>query len=114
MSAANTSDNTETLTQEEQKALIEILKIFQRQIVRDTGMKWVNGGYASAEMNDYDEDTINIELEWGEQDMGAGRSVSNKESYTLSRNLLLLDIDVMKKIAQINLDLSTECDMIHA
>lgn len=94
----NTEDK---LTKEELTDLADILETFEVQSARDTGVKWLNGGYAKAEMFDYDEDKVDIELEWGEENMGDGRSVAHKECYTLDRKLITANIDVMEKIANI-------------
>jgi len=76
------------LTKYELDQLTKILEKFEWQECCNTGMKSINGGYAEAKMYDYDEDKVDIELEWGEQDMGGGSSVNHKENYTLPRNTI--------------------------
>lgn len=90
------------LTIEELESLAKILEIFEAQALRDTGMKWVNGGYAKADMFNYDDEAVDIQLEWGEQNMGDGKSYVHQECYTLKRNIITSDIDILEKIDQIN------------
>jgi hypothetical protein len=86
----------------ELKRITEILEKFEWQEYCNTGMKMISGGYAKAEMFDYDDEKIDIDLEWGEQDMGGGSSTVHKECYTLLRETVnALDMTVEEKVAHI-------------
>jgi hypothetical protein len=89
------------LTKQELETLAKALEHFERSTLNDTGMRHINGGYAKAEMFDYDEDAIDIELEWGEQDMGSGSSTCHKENYTLERSTLKSGKPINEMVAQI-------------
>jgi len=75
----------EKLNKTELDKLKSVLEKFETQTLYDTGLKNINGGYAKAEMFDYDDDYIDVELEWGEQDMGSGSSSSHKEQHKINR-----------------------------
>ena len=80
---------------------IEVLQMFGRWQEYQTGMRMINGGYAFAVLYDYDDEDAQIELEWGEQNMGDGRSSCQKECYTLDREVLKSDIPVKEKVEKI-------------
>lgn len=73
------------LTKQELEKLKDVLEKFETQTLYETGLKNINGGFAKAEMFDYDDEYIDIELEWGEQDMGDGRSTTHKEQHKINR-----------------------------
>ncbi len=73
------------LTKQELSKLKTKLEAFEIQTLNETGLKSINGGFAEANMFDYDDEYIDIELKWGEQDMGSGRSSSHTENYKLNR-----------------------------
>lgn len=52
----------------------EIVKLenFEWQVYVDNGLKNINGGYASVEVYDGDEEELLLNVECGEQDMGGG------------------------------------------
>jgi len=74
------------LTKKELEKLKSVLESFETQTLYETGMKNINGGFAQAEMFDYDNEYIDIELKWGEQDMGDGKSTLNTEQHKINRN----------------------------
>ena len=47
--------------------LAEVLRIFERATEKETAVHYISGGFAEAEMFDYDEEYIDIELKWGIQ-----------------------------------------------
>jgi hypothetical protein len=51
----------------EMRKLADVLEKFERETERDTGMRMLNGGFAVAEMFDYDNNVFDIELKWGKQ-----------------------------------------------
>jgi len=73
------------LTKQELETLKKKLEDFENQTYKDTGMKSLNGGYAKAEMFDYDDEFIDFELQWGCQDMGSGESMIHTEQHKISR-----------------------------
>jgi len=75
-------------TKRELKKLANVLEKFENRALCDTGMKNINGGYAFAEMYNYDDDYFDVELKWGEQNMGAGHSYEHTEQYKLNRKTL--------------------------
>lgn len=97
---SNTVTNDE-LTKAELKELKEILDRFEWQEYCRTGMRYINGGYATADMFNYDDEYIDIELKWGEQDMGSGDSYEHKEQYRLKRSVLNEKKSIEEKIKEI-------------
>jgi len=93
--------NDTGLTIDEISVLKDVLDVFENQQYVSTGMKGHNGGYATADMFSYDDDKIDIELEWGRQDMGDGRSTCHVEQYTLDRDILHQDIPLKEKVSAI-------------
>ena len=89
------------LTKKELTELAKILEKFELKEYKDTGMCMINGGFAKAYMFDYDEDTIDIELQWGEQDMGSGSSVKHTEQFTFPRSVLLTETQIEDKVLAI-------------
>jgi hypothetical protein len=45
----------------------EVLALFERFAERDTGVKYHSGGFAHAEMVDFDDQYLDIQLKWGIQ-----------------------------------------------
>ena len=70
------------------KEVIEALNKIELQELYNTGMKHINGGFTEAKIFDYDDDYFDVELIWGEQDMGNGRSYVHKEQYKMNRKTL--------------------------
>ena len=61
---------------------------FEWEELNNTGMRKINGGYAEADIFNYDEEYFDIELKWGEQDMGSGSSVCHTEQFKMNRETL--------------------------
>ena len=72
-------------TKRELIKLANVLEKFENRALRDTGMKNINGGYAFAEMYNYDDDYFDVELKLGIQNMCAGCSEEHAELYKLNR-----------------------------
>ena len=66
--------------------LSDVLHGLELQTLRYTGVGKINGGYAEADMFDYDDDYFDVELKWGEQDMGDGHSSQYVENYKIARD----------------------------
>tara|TARA_R110000868_G_scaffold1729_2_gene13871 strand:- start:2324 stop:2572 length:249 start_codon:yes stop_codon:yes gene_type:complete len=67
------------------KLAIELEK-FELITLKETGVKKFSGGFAIAEMFNYDEKIIDIELKWGIQDENGGDTHS--EIYKMDRKTL--------------------------
>ena len=89
------------LTTKEISELRHVLEVFENSVYVDSGMKSINGGYARADMFDYDDEMIDIEVEWGRQDMGDGHSTCHVEQYTIDRETITADIPLAEKVAKI-------------
>ena len=55
------------LTKKELKTLGKVLDEFDRQTTIDTGVARISGGFAVADMFNYDDEYIDIQLKWGIQ-----------------------------------------------
>ena len=55
------------LTKQETEKLIPVLEKLEQDTMIDTGVSKISGGFASADMFNYDEDYIDVELKWGVQ-----------------------------------------------
>jgi hypothetical protein len=64
------------------------LEDFEGREYYNTGFSHVNGGFCEAEIFDYDEEFFDIELKYGEQDMGGGRSCVYTEQFKMDRYTL--------------------------
>jgi hypothetical protein len=53
------------LTKKELKVLKEVLALFEKRTRNETGVRYSSGGFATAEMFNYDDDVIDIELKVG-------------------------------------------------
>jgi len=91
--------DTDILSCDELMALRKVLEAFENREYVGTGMRGVNGGYAKADMADFDEELIYIELEWGRQDMGDGHSTCHIEQCQMPRIVLLKDMSMAEKVA---------------
>ena len=82
-----------TLTRKEEGQLKKALDDFEVQTLYGTGMAKLSGGFAEADMFDYDEEIIDVELKWGVQsdveNMVYTETASNRqeddEDYFLTR-----------------------------
>ena len=74
---------TKQLSPEELEKLKEVLSKFEQDTKRDTGVINISGGYAIAEMFNYDDQWIDVELKWGVQNDVENRPHS--ENYKINR-----------------------------
>lgn len=84
----NVIDDSNILSKKELKKLANILELFERRLVRETGVQMRSGGFASADMFRYDDDYIDIEVKWGVES-GCENSIRT-EQYKLPRNAVNL------------------------
>ena len=90
------------ITQKENKKCCDSEKMLSRAELAELNrlveaMEWdayqqyrhINGGFAEAQMCNYDDDEIQLQLESGEQDTGSGYSSCYTETCTLPRKVLL-------------------------
>ena len=87
------------LSDNELKALSDVLDYFERVTKKETAVSMISGGFAEAEMFNFDNDYVDIELKWGVQS-DCQNSV-NVENYKLARNILLKKMSVKKKYLEI-------------
>ncbi len=88
------------LISKEINALTEILKTIETLEYRN--WKNINGGFSEIAMTNYDDETIDFQLEYGEQDMGGGHSSLYVDNGSISRKILLSNITLEEKIKAIN------------
>ena len=74
------------LSDKELEELKKVFGSFERGEEKMTGVKYISGGYAYAEMFDYDDEYIDIELKWGVQSDCSDST--HVEQYKLSRAVL--------------------------
>ena len=74
------------LSKRDMDRIKEVLDTLEVKTYFDTGIKHISGGFANAEMTNYDEDWVYIELRWGVQN-----DVTN-EVHTEEYKLLLTEI----------------------
>ena len=74
------------LTEAELKTLTDVLAAFETGLVKTTGVKYRSGGFATADMFNYDDDAIDIEVKWGVQ--SDCRDSVNVESWKMERSVL--------------------------
>lgn len=86
----------EKLSKVELEVLSTITEQFENVTMRETGMINLSGGFAHAELVDYNSDEVNIMLKWGIQ-----TDCENKvyiESYVLDRSSLTTTSNIMEVI----------------
>jgi len=72
---------------EKQLAVIaEVLNLFDRKEVNTTGVQRISGGFAIADMFDYDKDFIDIQLKWGVQ--SDCENTVHTENYKLAMKII--------------------------
>ena len=69
----------------ELKNVTQLLTEFEASEYHITGMSKINGGFCELTAYECDGEEIFFEVNWGEQDMGDGRSSNNKNTYKLDR-----------------------------
>jgi len=83
------------LTSKELKALADVLDYFEMATKRDTAISKISGGFAKAEMFNYDNKYIDILLKWGVQ--SDCQYSTHIENFKLPRNILLRKMPVVMK-----------------
>lgn len=84
------------ITKKEIKELAKVLEIFETKTLNETGVHRISGGFAIAEMDNYDNDYIYIQLRWGIQSDCEDRV--NTENWLLDRSVLnSKEISVVEK-----------------
>jgi len=68
--------------------LDKLLGTLEENVMYESGMHFINGGYANVTAYEVDDDLILIESEYGEQDMGDGRSSNQKNLCSIDRGTL--------------------------
>ena len=81
------NDNIKPLTKVELKKLTNVLDVLEEQTKKDTYVFRFSGGFAEAEMFNYDNDIIDIELNWGIQN--DGENSTHTEQWKLDRKTFL-------------------------
>ena len=69
----------------EKKNIIKLLTDLENAEYHNTGMKNINGGFCEVTAYEIDDEDIFVEVNWGEQDMGDGRSTNNRNTYKIER-----------------------------
>jgi hypothetical protein len=77
---------TKRLSGKELKRLKDVLDWFERYETRATGVGYISGGFAEADMFNYDDEFIDIKLKWGVQSDCENHTTT--EQYKLSREIL--------------------------
>lgn len=67
----------------------EALTKFELYTLRDTGVRKISGGFACADIFDYDEEFFDIKLTWGIQ--SDCEDVVHTEYYKMNRNTLKIE-----------------------
>lgn len=85
---ANTQKQTRPirLSEDELSVLRQVLERFERETRFGTGVGRISGGFAVASIFGYDDDFVDIKLEWGVQSDCENRT--NVEQYKLDRLVL--------------------------
>ena len=87
------------LTKPELKELTKILELFEQQTYEECCTGKISGEFASAEIFDYDNDFIDIELKFGTQSDCEDRV--NTEQWKLNRNILTKKMSIVAKVNEI-------------
>jgi hypothetical protein len=90
-----------TLSKKEKASLEEILLVFSKRIYRDSGMRHFSGGYARANIKDFDDDFIYIKTEFGEHNVDGATKYDDQ--YVMPRAVLIKDSPIENKISAIRL-----------
>ena len=87
------------LTKKELKELVRILELFERQTYNECCTGKISGEFANAEIFDYDNDIIDIELKYGIQSDCEDRV--NTEQWKLNRSVLNKKMLLKEKVTEI-------------
>ena len=77
------------ITEEEMVKFTEVISKFEDSIFLDTGVNEISGGFARADMYDYDDDYCDILLQWGVQ--SDCENTEYQEEYKLNRKTLEIE-----------------------
>lgn len=91
--------NTKQVTKKELNQLKKILEKFETQTVNETGVRQISGGFANANMGNYDNQWIDIELKWGIQ--SDCENTVHTEHWKISREILNSNKSVAEKVRAI-------------
>ena len=75
------------MKKKELNKISERLQILERQEKRDAGLRNINGGFATIDMYDYDDNCIYVEVKWGVQ-CGGESDYVHTENAKLNRDTL--------------------------
>lgn len=92
------------LTSKELKVLAKILEEFEWREYCESGLKNISGGYVSADVFNYDDEYIDIQVESGEQDCGSGFSSCDTSTCKLPRKVLLKKMSLERKLKAIEFE----------
>jgi len=85
----------------ERKKVEKLIDAFEWHEYCFSGLRKINGGYATAKLGEVNDEEIEIHLELGTQDMGDGHSECDRGTYYIDREVALSDIDVAEKLKKI-------------
>lgn len=69
-------------------SICNVLNKLEKDTIRDTGSHYVSGGYATAEIFNFDENIVDVVLKWGvKSDV---TDTCNTEIYTIDRKTMTL------------------------
>jgi hypothetical protein len=74
------------LDKSELRKIADVLSSLEYEEERNTGVHWISGGFCDAEMYNYDDDFIYVELRWGVQSDCSDDS--HTEEWKLNRKTL--------------------------
>ena len=77
---------TESLNPRELREIADKLQELEYETERETGVHWISGGFAIAEMFNYDDKFVDVELTWGTQ--SDCEDNVNKEQWKLNRQTM--------------------------
>ena len=88
------------LTEKETNELSKMLSLFESQTLYETGIHKISGGFATADMFDYDDEYIDLELKWGIQ--SDVQDDVHTEQYKLNRQILTSNLSLVDKVKEID------------
>ena len=77
------------MSRQELRRLADVLEAFEHRTLDETGVRRVSGGFAHADMFNYDDTYVDIQLKWGVQSDCENRV--HTEQYNLPRRRLDAD-----------------------
>lgn len=94
-----TKEKIKDLTSKELSELAEILTVLEQQTYENCCTGRISGEFANAEMFNYDNDVIDIEVTYGIQSDCENRV--NTEQWKLNRDILHKKMSIKDKVAEI-------------